>query len=343
MADGQENEKRESVLLSDKIRTFSWKFKFFAMEDCPIPCRSRLSFAQINLNFGNSTCAFAFEPSLVFQFEAIDSSKQYSNFFPCAEDDLDRLSAFCTYLGPTQTRQLDQVVSEFPSLFSDKIGTVKGMICDIDLSDDIPVRSRPYQYAPPKLQILREVVQDLLDKGVICKSRSQYASPAFLVPKPHGGHRLVMDYRLVNKKVVFDSFPMPSIEHSFSCFKGAQYFSVLDLNSAYYQIPLSMKSRKLTAFCTPFGLYEFTKLPMGISIGCQVLCRVVDSLFGDVKYHYVFNFMDDLVVYSESLEEHLIHLREVFKRLESAGFTLNREKVQKRKLHFWGILFRLRE
>jgi hypothetical protein len=77
----------------------------------------------------------------MFQFESLDSSKQYSNFFPCAEDDLDRLSASFTSRDPTQTRQLDQVVSEFPTLFSDKLRTVKGMICDTDLSDDIPVRS----------------------------------------------------------------------------------------------------------------------------------------------------------------------------------------------------------
>jgi hypothetical protein len=88
-----------------------------------------------------------------------------------------------------------------------------------------------------------------------------------------------------------------------------------------------MKSRTVTAFCTSFGQYEFTELLVGISIGYQVLCRVVDSLFGDVKYHYVFNFMDDLAVYSKSFEEHLIHLLEVLKLLESAGFTLNREKV----------------
>jgi hypothetical protein len=101
----------------------------------------------------------------------------------------------------------------------------------------------------------------------------------------------------------------------------------LDLNSAYYQIPLSAKSRKVTAFCTPFGLFEFTKLPIGISIGCQVLLRVVDSLFGDLKHDYVYNFMDDLLAYSRSMEEHLGHLREVFHRLEKAGFTLNRDKV----------------
>lgn len=163
---------------------------------------------------------------------------------------------------------------------------------------------------------------------MVKKSFSQYASPAFLVPKPQGGYRMVIDYRLLNKKVVFDAFPMPSVEHSFANFQGAKILSVLDLNSAYYQIPLSAKSRMLTAFCTPFGLFEFTKLPMGISVGCQVLSRVVDSLFGDLKHAYVYNFMDDLVVYSRSLEEHLDHLREVFRRLEKAGFTLNRDKVE---------------
>jgi hypothetical protein len=136
---------------------------------------------------------------------------------------------------------------------------------------------------------------------------------------------MVRDYRLFNKKVVFDAFPMPSLEHAFANFHGAKVFSILDLNSAYYQIPLSAKSRK--AFCTKFGLYQFTKLSMGISVGCQVLLRVVDSLFGDLKHKYVYNFMDDLLVYSRSMEEHLTHLREVSGRLERAGLTFNRDKV----------------
>jgi hypothetical protein len=174
---------------------------------------------------------------------------------------------------------------------------------------------------------LREIVQDLLEKGVVAKSYSQYASPAFLVPKPSGDYRMVVDYRLLNKKVVFDAFPMPTVEHAFANFTHARIFSVLDLNSAYYQIPLSAKSRKATAFCTPFGLFEFRKLPMGISVGCQVLSRVVDSLFGDLKHQFVYNFMDDLVVYSRSYAEHLGHLKEIFTRLERAGFTLNREKL----------------
>jgi hypothetical protein len=94
---------------------------------------------------------------------------------------------------------------------------------------------------------------------------------------------MVEDYRLLNKKVVFDAFLMPTIEHAFANFHNAKVFSVLDLNSAYYQIPLTAKSHKAMAFCTPLGLFEFTKLLMSFSVGCQVLSRVVDSLFGDLK------------------------------------------------------------
>jgi hypothetical protein len=138
---------------------------------------------------------------------------------------------------------------------------------------------------------------------------------------------MVVDYRKVNSRIVFDSYPMPTVDQAFEQFGGAAVFSVLDLNSAYYQIPLSSRSRQITVFCTPFGLYEFNKLPMGISVGCQGLSRVIDELFADLKGQYVFNFLDDLVVYSVSVEEHICHVREVLGRLQRAGFTLNSDKV----------------
>jgi hypothetical protein len=93
---------------------------------------------------------------------------------------------------------------------------------------------------------------------------------------------------------------MPTIDQALEQFGGAVIFSVFDLNSAYYQIPLSVKSRRITAFCTPFGFFEFNKLPMGISVWCQGLSRVVDELFADLKGQFVFNFLDDFVVYSSS-------------------------------------------
>jgi hypothetical protein len=124
---------------------------------------------------------------------------------------------------------------------------------------------------------------------------------------------------------ILDHFP--TVKHAFANFHNVKVFSVLDLNSAYYQIPLAANSPWATAFCMAFGFFKFNKLPMGISVGCQVLIRVVDRLFGDLKQKFVCNFMDDLVVYSRSLPEHLEHLAEVFRRLQEAGFTLKPDKL----------------
>jgi hypothetical protein len=147
-----------------------------------------------------------------------------------------------------RSAEITALMRNILALFSDKLGTVKGMVCHSDLSDTTPVRLRPYQSSPPRLQILREVVQGLVEKGVVTKSYSQYASPTFLVPKSSGGYRMVVEYRLLNKKIVFDAFPMPNAECAFANFAKAKIFSVHDLNSAYYQIPLPAKSRKATAF-----------------------------------------------------------------------------------------------
>ena len=116
-----------------------------------------------------------------------------------------------------------------------------------------------------------------------------------------GGFRFVVDYRKVNSRVVFDSYPMPNFEQVFEQFRRATVFTVLDINSAYYQISLSNRSRRVTAFCTPFELFEINKLPMGISVGCHSLSRVINGLFSDLWGKYVFNFLEDLVVYYRSV------------------------------------------
>ena len=93
----------------------------------------------------------------------------------------------------------------------------------------------------------------------------------------------MVDYHKVNAKVVFDSYPMPTIYQALDQFRGTTVFSVLDLNLAYYQILLSERSRRVTTFCNPFRLFEFNKLPMGISVGWQGFCVVIDELFADLK------------------------------------------------------------
>jgi hypothetical protein len=142
------------------------------------------------------------------------------------------------------------LVAEFPALFSSTLGAANCAPYEIELPDPTPARSSPYRRAPPKLKIF-EMIDDLLEQGVVRPSKFPYSSPAFLVPKSGGGFRMVVDYRKVNSKVAFYSYPMPTIEQAFEQFGDAMVFSVLDLNSAYYQMPLS----RVTASCTPFGLF----------------------------------------------------------------------------------------
>jgi hypothetical protein len=148
---------------------------------------------------------------------------------------------------------IESLLGQFPTLFTSDVGTAKCAPYEIELANANPVRSPPYRCAPPKLEIFREMVDSLLKQGVVRPSKSLYASPAFLVAKSGGGFRLVVDYRKINSKIVFDSHPMPTIEQGFEQFAGARIYSVLDLNSAHFQIPLSARSRRITAFVVHLG------------------------------------------------------------------------------------------
>lgn len=155
----------------------------------------------------------------------------------------------------------------FPDVLTATLGLTNLIEYDIKIHTKEVVKASPFQLAPPKLEAMNAQINDLLQKGVIQESVSQYSSPAFLVPKPNGKQRMVIDYRKINKLIDGEAYPLPNVDTSFHWFNKARYFTVLDLNAAYHQIPLSKNSRKYTAFCTPTHLYEYNRLPFGLSTG----------------------------------------------------------------------------
>jgi hypothetical protein len=154
----------------------------------------------VRIDFATRRYSFRFEPDKEFEFQRFDFSRHPSRQFPCSEDAFWHLTTPCLQAVPDSSAELDKLIGRFPGFFSDEFGTVKGMICHLDLVDSTPVGSRPYHCSPPRLRILRKIVQDLIDKGVVTTSYSQYASPAFSVPKPNSGNRVVVDYRILNEK-----------------------------------------------------------------------------------------------------------------------------------------------
>lgn len=232
-----------------------------------------------------------------------------------------------------------EVLRQFPDVLTERLGVTDRIKYKILLSDPIPVRQAPYRLSPPKMKQLRAIIDQMLAEGVIRPSVSPYASPIFLVPKPDGvNYRPVVDYRALNQKVVLESVPLPDLHNCFVWFCCAQYFTILYLNQAYHQIPLAEESKPLTAFTTDWNLFEYNRVPFGLATGAAVLSRLLDSVLGDVKFQYVYNYLDDVVVYSKTFEEHMVHLGEVFKRLKDAGLTVKPSKINlvRREIAFLG-------
>jgi hypothetical protein len=130
----------------------------------------------------------------------------------------------------------------------------------------------------------------------------------FLVPNPYKTYRAVVDYCALNERIEVESVPLPDIHSAFHWFSRANYFTTLDLNQACHKIPLSETSKHVTAFCTDCNLYQYRRVPFGIVTGAQVLTRLLDLIFHDVKFDFVYHYLDDLVIYSETFEQHLDHV-----------------------------------
>jgi hypothetical protein len=149
----------------------------------------------------------------------------------------------------------------------------------------------------------------------------------FLLPKSRGSFRAVVDYRALNKNIEIESVPLPDIHSAFHWFAKPRYFTTLDLNQAYHQITLAQSSKQYTGFCTDWNLCHYTRVPFGIATGAQFLTRLLDRVFHDIRFEFVYHHLDDVVIYSDSFDQHLQHIREVSERLRSAGLTVNPKKV----------------
>ncbi len=200
----------------------------------------------------------------------------------------------------------------------------------IQLSDKQPVR-QPYRRIPPhQLSEVRELLQKLADQGVIRQSESPYASPIVLVKKKDGSLRTCMciDYRQLNAKTVKDSFPLPRIQESLEALKGAQYFSSLDLAHGYHQVTMDKKSIEQTAFRVPFGLYEYTRMPFGLVNATGTFKRVMESCLGDLNLSELLIYLDDILVYSDSISDQIKRLDKVLTRLGEFGLKVKGKKCK---------------
>ena len=173
--------------------------------------------------------------------------------------------------------------------------------------------------------MIKKELDEMLAADIIRPSTSPWASPVVLVGKKDEGVRFCVDYRKLNQLAKFDAYPMPRVEEIFESIGSSTVISTLDLAKGYWQIPMAPDSKEKTAFTTPFGLYEFEVMPFGLHNAPATFQRTMNHVLRDCR-GFSGAYIDDIVVFSKSWEEHIPHLREVFTQLEKAGFTVKVKK-----------------
>ncbi|XP_077957579.1 uncharacterized protein LOC144406215 [Gasterosteus aculeatus] len=227
-----------------------------------------------------------------------------------------------SFLPADQQSQVRSLLGQYASVFSahdGDLGCIDLISHDIPLVDDTPVRQR-YRHIPPsEYEVVKEHINQLLSSEVIRESSSPYASPIVLVKKKDGGLRMCVDYRQLNSKTRKDAFPLPRIEESLDALSGACWFSTLDLASGYNQVPVAELDWAKTAFCTPFGLFEWNRMPFVLCNAPSTFQRLMQRIFGDQQCQSLLLYLDDIVVFSSTVEQHLERLEVVLSRLQTEG------------------------
>ena len=187
--------------------------------------------------------------------------------------------------------------------------------------------AQPYRRIPPtQLQEVREHLDTLLKKDIIRPSTSPYAAPIVIVRKKNGSIRCCCDYRRLNEITVRDAFPLPRMDECIDALSGAKFFSTLDLASGYHQVMMDEEDRHKTAFTSPFGLYEWTRLPFGLANAHAHFSRLMQYVMHDHLFQIMLVYLDDLLIYADSFEEHLRRLQLVCDRLKEVNLKLNPDK-----------------
>jgi len=244
-------------------------------------------------------------------------------------------------LSPKESHDLSKIpldvahlIRKFPDVFPVKLNLP-------DLREDMPelIPLQPgaqptnvpmYRYSPAEDAEVQKQIQVLLEQGLINPSTSPYGAPVLLVPKPDGTWRMCIDYRALNKITVKNSYPLPRIDDLLDMLQGAKYFSALDLMAGYHQLRLRDSDVPKTAFKTKFGLYEYKVMTFGFSNAPSVFQAVMNKVFSQagILNKFVLVYMDDILIFSKTKEEHLQHLQTVFQVLQKEKLVAKFSKCQ---------------
>ncbi|GBG91443.1 hypothetical protein CBR_g52398 [Chara braunii] len=227
--------------------------------------------------------------------------------------------------------EIEGVVGKYPDLFEEPTGVVDREV--VHAIEIIPgssiLKGRIYRMSPSELDELRRQLKELVEKGWIRPSVSPCGSPVLFVPKKKEGTlRMCIDYRGLNAITVKNRKPLPRIDDLLDRVQGCRYFSKIDLKSGYHQIAIWPEYQHKTAFQTRYGLYEFVVMPFGLCNVPGTFQHAMNWIFHDYLDKFVVVYLDDVLIFSKTVEEHVAHLDKVLSLLRQHKFKINGEKCE---------------
>ena len=222
-------------------------------------------------------------------------------------------------LGEAQQGEIMNVLGKYSDVFTDLPGKTDLIKHRVELTENEPIRSKPYPLPYAVREELRGEIREMISLGIIRESSSPYASPVVIVKKKDGSNRICVDYRKLNKLTIADPEPMITAEDLFQQLGRSRYFSKIDLSKGYWQIPVAEEDVPKTAFVTPDGCYEFLRMPFGMKNLGATLVRGMRQLLSGMDH--VSSYIDDLIIYTEDWESHLRALEELLGRLQRADLA----------------------
>ncbi|XP_069162585.1 uncharacterized protein [Procambarus clarkii] len=241
------------------------------------------------------------------------------------------------HLDKGKRRELVTLIRRNKSLFTDVPRRHKSVVHEVDVCGGNPIKQSAYRVSPKKRKIMRQEVEYLLANDLAEPSNCEWSSLCVLVKKSDGSYRFCTDYRKVNAITVSDSHPLPRIGDCVDQVGNARFVTKVDLLKGYYQIPLSPSARRISAFATPDGLYQYKVLPFGMKNSRSCFQRMMNAVLRGMEGCAV--YIDDIVVYADSWKQHMNRLTELFQRLEEANLTVNLTKSEfgKARLEYLGF------
>ena len=237
--------------------------------------------------------------------------------------------------------QFKKLLTQFPDVLSGKdepLGYTKAIKHKIRLKDNTPIYIPAYRLPHKYRDEIQKTCKDLLEQGIIEESCSPYNFPLLCIPKKDNTWRVVVDFRKLNDKTIADRHPVPAIDDILNAIGSHKYFTTLDLLSGFLQIPLDDDSKPYTAFSTPTGHYQFNRMPYGLKSAPITFTRCMNKVFADMLGKDIYIYIDDIIIFSNDVADHLQKLTKVLERLREVNLKIKLSKCNflKRELTYLG-------